>query len=45
MGVDLENIGIRELAGLISSRLRKHDIDAVLVGGACVSIYKSKNRF
>ena len=38
MQVDWENTDIKGLAGLISSRLRRHNIDAVLVGGACVSI-------
>lgn len=33
-----------ELAAFISSRLRKHDIDVVLSGGGCVSIY-SDNRY
>jgi hypothetical protein len=44
MKIDWKNIGIKELAGLISECLRKDGIDAVLVGGACVSIY-SKNRY
>ena len=41
---DLENIDIKDLAGLISGHLNKNGIDAVLVGGACVSIY-SKNEY
>lgn len=44
MKIDWKNISIKELAGLISESLRKDGIDAVLVGGACVSIY-SKNRY
>ena len=44
MQVDWENTDIKGLAGLISSHLRKHNIDAVLVGGACVSIY-SGNKY
>jgi len=34
-----ENIDIKDLAILISSELEKNGVDAVLVGGACVSIY------
>ena len=34
-----ENIDIKDLAILVSSELGKNRIDAVLVGGACVSIY------
>ena len=41
---DLENIDIKDLAGIISRQLTKNDIDAVLVGGACVSIY-TKNDY
>lgn len=44
MKIDWKKIDIKELAGLISECLRKDGIDAVLVGGACVSIY-SKNRY
>jgi hypothetical protein len=42
--IDWENINIKELAGIISTQLHNNDIDAVLVGGACVSIY-SKNEY
>ena len=42
--MNLSNIGIKELAGLICDTLKKENIDAVLVGGACVSIY-SENRY
>jgi hypothetical protein len=41
---DLQNISIKDLAILVSSELKKHGIDAVLVGGACVSIY-SNNKY
>jgi len=44
MKIDWKNIDIKDLAGLISDTLRKDGIDAVLVGGACVSIY-SRNRY
>ncbi|MCK4642316.1 hypothetical protein KAU32_01640 [bacterium] len=37
--IDLKNISIEDLAGLISRTLRKNGIKAVLVGGACVTIY------
>jgi len=42
--VDWKNIGIKELAILVSGQLKKSGIDAVLVGGACVSIY-SNNKY
>lgn len=41
MKKDLQNIDIKKLAILVSSELKKHGIDAVLVGGACVSIYSN----
>ncbi|MFA5858894.1 MAG: hypothetical protein WC955_07490 [Elusimicrobiota bacterium] len=44
MNKDLRNIGTKELAILVSTELAKHGIDAVLVGGACVSIY-SRNKY
>lgn len=44
MEVNWKSIDIRGLAGLISAHLRKYKIDAVLVGGACVSIY-SRNEY
>jgi hypothetical protein len=37
--IDWKRIGIKELAALVSVKLRKKGIDAILVGGACVSIY------
>ena len=42
--IDWENLTIKELAGLVCSVLKNEGIDAVLVGGACVSIY-SQNRY
>lgn len=44
MKIDWEKIGIKQLAALISEKLRERGIDAILVGGACVSIY-TKNRY
>lgn len=35
---------IEELAGIVAQKLQEHQLDCVLVGGACVSIY-SKNRY
>ncbi len=39
MKTDWKNITIRDLAVLVCHELHKGDVDAVLVGGACVSIY------
>lgn len=44
MKIEWQKIGIKELAALISGKLRENGIDAILVGGACVSIY-TKNRY
>lgn len=41
---DFKHYSIKELAVLISAELEKHGINAVLVGGACVSIY-SNNQY
>lgn len=41
---DWRNLSIKEFAGIISSHLKDNNIDAVLVGGACVSIY-SENEY
>lgn len=41
MKIDLKNINIKDLASLICDILRKDNIEAVLTGGACVSIYSS----
>lgn len=42
--INWEEISIKEFAGVVSDRLQKNDIEAVLVGGACVSIY-SENEY
>lgn len=39
MNIDWQAITVKELAARISTTLKKHGIDAVLVGGACVTIY------
>jgi hypothetical protein len=44
MKINWEKIGIKELAALVSEKLRRNGIDSILVGGACVSIY-TKNRY
>ena len=38
---NLRGLGIRELAGYLCGHLKREGLDAVLVGGACVSIYSS----
>ncbi|MFH1258701.1 MAG: hypothetical protein ABII74_02620 [Elusimicrobiota bacterium] len=42
--VDFKTIKIEELADLVSKELNNNNIIAVLVGGACVSIY-TKNKY
>jgi hypothetical protein len=42
--IDWKKIGIKQLAAIISVKLQERGIDAILVGGACVSIY-TKNRY
>jgi len=42
--IDWAAISLKELAGFLSEELRKREIDTVLVGGACVTIY-SENRY
>ena len=42
--MNLSKLDIKELASLIYETLKIHHIDAVLVGGACVSIY-SNNQY
>lgn len=42
--INFSNVDIKELAGFICESLKDNGIDAVLVGGACVSIY-SHNRY
>lgn len=44
MKINWQKIGIKELAGLISEKLREEGIDTILVGGACVTIY-TKNKY
>lgn len=44
MKIDWEHIGIKHLAAVISSKLNENGIDAILVGGACVSIY-TRNKY
>jgi hypothetical protein len=44
MTIEWKGIGIKDLAALVSEKLRGHGIDAILVGGACVSIY-TKNKY
>lgn len=44
MKIDSKKVGIKELAAIISSHLKKHNIEVVLVGGACVSLY-SNNKY
>ncbi len=41
---DLSKLDLKALACLVSSALQKRGIDAILVGGACVSIY-SQNQY
>ncbi len=42
--IDFANITLKELACFVYETLKNHNIDVVLVGGACVSIY-SENRY
>lgn len=44
MKIDWKNIGIKELAAIVSAKLNEKGIDAILAGGACVSIY-TKNKY
>ena len=44
MKQSLKNISIKDLAGLVSSQLNKHNLEVILTGGACVTIY-SKNKY
>lgn len=37
--IDFSKMGLKELAGFICQTLKNNDIESVLVGGACVSIY------
>jgi len=42
--MNLANLNLKELASVIYEALKEHGIEAVLVGGACVTIY-SKNKY
>ena len=44
MKKSLKNVALKDLAGLVNSHLKKHGIDAVLTGGACVTIF-SNNKY
>lgn len=41
---DFSTISLKQLAFLVYTTLKEHGIEAILVGGACVSIY-SENRY
>lgn len=45
MNINWSKIGIKKLALIVSAELKKNNIDAVLVGGACVSIYTTNRYF
>jgi hypothetical protein len=42
--IDWKKMDIRRLAAMVSAKLKENGIDALLVGGACVSIY-TKNKY
>ncbi|MEK6652212.1 MAG: nucleotidyltransferase [Nitrospirota bacterium] len=44
MRIKRKSISIKELAAIVSNKLNESGIDAILVGGACVSIY-TKNKY
>ncbi|MEI8300181.1 MAG: hypothetical protein WCG10_01030 [Chlamydiota bacterium] len=44
MIIDFSKISLKELACFVCQTLKDHNIDAVLVVGACVSIY-SENKY
>jgi hypothetical protein len=44
MKIEWPKITIKELAALVSEKLRVNGVEAILVGGACVSIY-TKNEY
>ena len=44
MTINWQNIGIKKLSAIISEYLQKNDIEVILVGGACVSLY-SNNKY
>ena len=39
MKIDWKHIDIKDLAAIVSEKLREKNIDSLIVGGACVSIY------
>jgi hypothetical protein len=43
MSIDWEKITIKNLAVLVCNELTREHVDAVLVGGACVSIYTDQS--
>jgi len=44
MKIGWKNISVKDLAALVCKKLNDKEIDAVLVGGACVTIY-TKNQY
>lgn len=42
--MDLSQLSLKELAMVIGKAFKEHNIDSILVGGACVSIY-SENKY
>ncbi|MDA8338762.1 MAG: hypothetical protein M0Z70_05630 [Nitrospiraceae bacterium] len=44
MKINWKNIDIKDLAAIVSEKLNEKGIEAILVGGACISIY-TKNRY
>jgi len=44
LSINWEKVDIKKLAAIISSHLNKNNIEVVLVGGACVSLY-SNNQY
>lgn len=44
MKINWKNIDIKELSAIVFSKLNEKGIDAMLVGGACISIY-TKNKY
>ena len=44
MKKDFRKITLKELAGFVATQLKKHGIEAVLTGGACVTIF-SQNKY
>lgn len=44
MNINWKHIKIKELAAIVSEKFKEKAIDALLVGGACVSIY-TKNKY